>query len=72
MCQLKFEPGLGIVQVDQGEAVEIQPVGQRQPEGQAAEIDRARLVEHADHAVDGPGHGGPLPVARHRAASGQV
>ena len=54
--QLDLEIGLGVAQVDEGEAVEIEPVGHLEPERRAVERDRPVELEHADHHVDGLGH----------------
>jgi hypothetical protein len=54
--QLDLEVGLRVAQVDQGEAVEVEPVGNVQAERRAIERNRPVEVEHADHQVDGLGH----------------
>ena len=54
--QLDLEIGLGVAQIDQGEAVEPKAVGNVEAEGATIEIDRARLVEHTDHRMNGLRH----------------
>ena len=41
-----------VAQIDEREAVEVEAVGDVETERLAVEVDRARLVEHADHHVD--------------------
>ena len=55
--QLELEIGLAVAQIDEREAVEIEAVGDVQSESLPVEIDRARLVEDADHGMDRLGHG---------------
>src|SRR6056297_1943058 len=54
--QLDLERGFVIAEVNQREVAEIEPVGDFEPKGAAVKINRSRLVENADHAVDGFGH----------------
>src|SRR3954451_6330969 len=61
--QLDLEIGLGVAQVDQGEAVELEPVRDLQAKGGAVERDRLVEVEDADHHVDGFGHAEGLPAS---------
>ncbi len=66
--QLQFEIGLRVAQIDQCEAVEIEPVSDIKSEGSLVKIDRTCLVEHANHRVDGFGHNG-FPVIQMRGKS---
>src|SRR6056297_2034109 len=54
--QFDLEGAFAVAEVNQCKITEIKPVGDFQPEGAAVEINRPRLVENADHAVDGFGH----------------
>ena len=55
--QLELEPGLGIAEIDQGERLEIQPVGNRKSESACIEIERTPLVQNPDHRVNYFRHG---------------
>src|SRR5262249_54913123 len=54
--QLEFERRGRMAQIDEGEAVEFEALGQFEPEGAGIEIARARLVEHANHGMNRLGH----------------
>jgi hypothetical protein len=64
--QLDLEIVLGIAQIDQREALEIEPVGGFQAECGVIELHRRVQVADADHAVDDFGHW-LLPSLRRKA-----
>ena len=51
-CQFQFKVAAVAQQIDEGEAVELEPVGNPHEESAPVEIDRPRLIQHADHAMD--------------------
>src|SRR3954466_14778779 len=54
--QLDLEVGLGVAQVDQREAVEVEAVSHVQAQRGSVEGDRPVEIEDADHHVNGFGH----------------
>ena len=50
--QFEFEPRFGVAEVNERECLEVQPVGDIEPECIFVEIDGSGLVENPDHAVD--------------------
>ena len=54
--ELEFEGAFGGAQVQQREAVEGEAVDDLQPQRATIEIDRACLIQHANHRMDGLGH----------------
>src|SRR6056297_769775 len=54
--EFHLEGAFVVGHVDEGEFLEVEPVGHLEPERALVEINRPRLVENADHAVNGFGH----------------
>ena len=50
--ELELEPAFGIAHVDERESLEIEPLGDLQPEGLTIEIDGTGLVENPDHGMN--------------------
>src|SRR3954471_15968048 len=51
--QFDLERRGGMTQIDQREIRKLEMVGDLKPEGARIEVQRFRLVEHADHRVNG-------------------
>src|SRR5206468_11002456 len=54
--QFDLERRGGMAQIDQREIRKLEMVGNLKPEGACVEVQRLRLVEHADHRVNGFSH----------------
>src|SRR5258707_11182567 len=54
--QFDLERRGGMTQIDQREIRKFEVVGDLEPEGARVKIQRPRLVENADHRVNGFGH----------------
>ena len=62
--QFKLELALGIALVDEREGLEIEPVGDLEPERLAVEIHGPVFIQNADHGMNGFRHAA-LPVCLH-------
>jgi hypothetical protein len=54
--ELDLEVVLGVAQIYQAEVVEVEAVGDLQPERPVVEVDRAPFVQHSHHHVNRLGH----------------
>jgi hypothetical protein len=70
--ELNLEVGFRIAQVDQCEVVEDEAIGHVETERPSVEIDRAGLVENADHDVDRFRHRWRLPCCQESVGNPQI